>query len=182
MTPEVVEKARDLAMRWMPGTRFGSARPSWKHPEDVVAVLRRLPGVRPELETQYLLEAMGWAHDLLEDGVTETGAKVTEETLRTEGLPEEVVVGVRLLSKEKWMTPAWYQRQVMGAPDLARIVKCADRIANLTEARTTFPPRRWENYVKETKAWILPMAHELGNPFGAWLALRLGELVNAEQP
>ena len=71
-TPELVAS---LARRWMPGARYGSDRPAWRHPEDVVEVLRRAPGIRDTLTTQPVLEAVAWGHDLLEDGITESGAK-----------------------------------------------------------------------------------------------------------
>jgi (p)ppGpp synthase/HD superfamily hydrolase len=176
-----VNLVASLAKRWMPGTRHGSDRPSWMHPQDVVEVVRQVPGIRDTLSTQPTLEAVAWGHDLLEDGVTESGAKVTEDVLRAEGVPDEVVVCIKLLSKEPWMTTPWYARQVMGAPDVVRIVKCADRIANLTEARGTFDDHRWAKYVAETREWILPMAHELGGLHGRWLATRLTELVDAGQ-
>ena len=181
VTPATVDLVATLARRLMPGTRHGSDRPSWMHPSDVVDVVRQVPGIRETLTTQPTLEAVAWGHDLLEDGITEAGAKVTEDVLRAEGVPDEVIVCMKLLSKEPWMTTPWYARQVMGAPDVVRIVKCADRIANLTEARTSFDPYRWTKYVAETLDWILPMAHDLGGVHGRWLAARLDELVDAGQ-
>lgn len=185
MSPEIVALVESLAKRWMLGTRDGSDRPSWKHPEDLVALLRQMPGIRATLTTQFTLEAVAWGHDLLEDGVTEDGSKVTEETLSKAGVPDEVIVCIRLLSKEPWMEPwmikPWYARQVMGAPDVVRIVKCVDRIANLTEARGTFKPQRWARYVAETNEWILPMAKELEGPHGAWLVSQLEVLVSGGQ-
>ncbi len=176
---ETIEKAKGLAIRWIPGFRNGSDRPAWKHPEDVANLVRSVPGVRPDLETQGYLEALAWTHDLLEDGVKEDGARVTEEDLLAEGLPPEVVVGVRLLSKEPWMTEAWYARQVTGAPVLVQIVKCCDRIANLTEGAPVFKDKRWSNYVRETEAWILPMALAMSPPYGAWLANELKKRIAA---
>lgn len=174
---ETVDRAKALAVRWLRGVRDGSDRPSWKHPEDIVELLRQLPGVRPDLETQTYLEAVAWGHDLLEDGVREDGGKVTYNDLVDAGLPYEVVVAIHLLSKEPWMTEAWYARQVTGAPDLVRIIKCCDRIANLTEGAPVFDARRWSNYVRETESWILPMAEGLANPYGPWLAKTLRERI-----
>lgn len=175
------ELVASLARRWMPGTRHGGDRPAWRHPEDVVAVVRAVPGLEATDATAPALEAVAWGHDLLEDGVTESGARVTGEVLRAEGVPEEVIGWIRLLSKDDATKGPAYVEQVRTGPDVVRIVKCADRIANLTEARGTFEPARWAKYVAETEDWILPMGRELGGAHGAWLAGRLDQLVREGQ-
>lgn len=135
-----------------------------------------MPGIRATLTTQATLEAVAWGHDLIEDGIDDTGADVTDDRLRAEGVPDEVVVCIKFLTKEPWMTEAFYARQVMNAPDVVRIVKCVDRIANLTEAQTSFKPDRLRRYVDETTRWILPMARDLGEPHGPWLVAKLEAL------
>lgn len=44
----------------------------------------------------------------------------------------------------------------------AKILKCADRISNLTDLHTDIFDRTYvKKYIKETKKWVLPMAKEI---------------------
>ncbi len=58
-----------------------------------------------------------------------------------------------------------YLRRVLeSGSQLAKILKCADRISNLTDLHTdTFDKGFIKKYIDETKKWVLPMAEEV-NP------------------
>lgn len=46
----------------------------------------------------------------------------------------------------------------------AKILKCADRISNLTDLHTDIFDRTYvKKYIKETKKWVLPMAKEVNS-------------------
>jgi GTP pyrophosphokinase len=48
--------------------------------------------------------------------------------------------------------------------DRAKILKCADRISNLTDLhRDTHPDHKISDYLDQTEQFILPMAHQV-NP------------------
>jgi (p)ppGpp synthase/HD superfamily hydrolase len=175
---EQPELVRSLAVRWMLGTRQGSNRPAWKHPEDVATLTQELPGKRT-LYTQHLLEAVAWGHDLLEDGVQEDGTRVTSATLQAHRVNDLVLIGIHDLSKWPGVEKASYIKQVREAAPFIQIVKCCDRIANLTEGVDWFKDRRWARYAAETKDWILPMAEALDAPEGPWLAGELTRLLNS---
>lgn len=158
----------------MHGTRYGSSRPCWEHPADVAKSVARVPGLT-SAEIGYM-EAVAWGHDLIEDGVTETGERVSVTTLHEAGVPIKVIASIKLLSKEKGKYDE-YETALRNAPTAVRIVKCLDRIANLTEARTTFPEERWTRYVRETKEFVLPLAESITSPSGAWLVKQLEALI-----
>jgi (p)ppGpp synthase/HD superfamily hydrolase len=166
-TAEVVAKAEAIAKRAMKGFRKGSKRPAWEHPADVVALVKRVPGVRPNLGTQNYLEALAWLHDVLED------TEVTEEGLRNEGIPEHVILGVKALTREEWMTTNFYYRNLDRSFELVKIVKVCDRIANLTEGKPLLPRSWWMKYTGETKHFVAPLTFEMGEPWRAWLLEQL---------
>lgn len=136
-----------------------------------MAIVRTVPGMTDE--QRLFMEAVAWGHDLLEDGVTELGEKVRESTLCTAGVSATVLAGIKSLSKEKWMKPGEYEAGLALAPQTVMIVKCCDRIANLTEGRPTFKEGRWTRYVANTKATILPLTEFLEPTPGTWLKERL---------
>lgn len=166
MSPDVVVLAEKLAKKHMKGCRNGSDRPAWKHPEDVAALVRKVPGIR-DPNTQAYLEAVAWLHDILED------TEMTKEALLAAGIPRHVVLGVEALTKEDWMTTNWYYRKLDEGFELARIVKACDRICNLREGKPVFEARRWERYVRETREYVWPLTFEMGQPWAAWLAKEL---------
>lgn len=170
---ETVALLESLAKRWMLGTRNGNGRSAWEHPADVAKLTGEVPGVRGDEGSGPYMEALAWGHDLLEDGVKENGAAVTAEDLRAAGVPEHVVFGLTLLTKEKFETTHGYYRKLDGAPDLVRIVKCCDRIANLREAAPVFTESRWKKYVEETKGFTMALTLDMPAPYGKWLAEKM---------
>ena len=166
-TPKVVQLAEKLAKTYMTGVRKGNPRPAWAHPEDVVALVKMVPGIRPDTGTQCFLEAVAWLHDVLED------TTLTEESLHEAGIPDHVIMGVKMLTKASWMTPHFYFRGVDGAPELVKIVKLCDRLANLTEGKGVLPETWWRQYTYETKHFVVPMAEDMGEPWKTWLVSKL---------
>lgn len=51
-----------------------------------------------------------------------------------------------------------YYQAILDGHEFVRLVKCADRLANLREMRDLCQPERWERYVSETRERILPIA------------------------
>lgn len=159
--PEIVNIAKKIAIREMKGHRNGSYRPSWRHPEDVVELVRKVPGPFNENSRRYL-EAVAWLHDVLED------TNVTPEELIAEGIPEHVVEGVIALTKRKGLSTEVYYWILNRRSDLVKIVKCCDRIANLREGKNVFEARRWERYVQETEGFVWPLTFDVGLPWAEW--------------
>lgn len=162
--------ASELARRWMRGTREGNGRPSWEHPADVV----RLIGTAP---ADYFVPGatdVAWLHDIIEDGVREDGSPVTGNDLRAAGASVELVRDVLDLTRQGFETKVQYLERLPLASRRARFVKCCDRICNLREGRGVFSPARWERYVVETGAYIVPLAHTLDAEAGThWLTERI---------
>jgi hypothetical protein len=175
--PEVVETMASLARRWMRGMRQGAGvRPSWEHPADVVALTSEVPVARDDAALAFM-QAVAWGHDLIEDGVHDDGQQVSAEDLRRAGIPEPVVRGVVLLTKEPGITPDLYYGRLCGASERVRIVKCCDRIANLREAITVFTEPRWQKYVRETEGFTKALTTGMAAPHGPWLLARMDEAI-----
>ncbi len=74
-------------------------------------------------------EAVAWLHDVLED------TAVTADELRKQGIPEEVVACVSMLTKTEGAEYEDYLAGIRGHP-IARKVKVADMLANLGDSPT----------------------------------------------
>lgn len=117
MNSEVVSLAARLADRAHHGQfRRDGVTPYVRHPEAVAA---RVAG-------DLLAEAVAWLHDTIED--TEFSAA----RLREEGVPEEVIARVLLLTKSVDTDYERYLAAVKADP-VARKVKVADMLANLAD-------------------------------------------------
>lgn len=190
-----MRKSEELARRWMPGTRHGSNRPAWAHPEDLVKLLHELRASNPsegdEDEMFRSLEEEGfenmvdiaWMHDLIEDGVrmhNDHEHIILLDDLRKEGFSEYIVQQVRTLTKWDDEEKGQYLLRVAKeAPVLTLIVKLVDRICNLREGRHSFTEKRWSRYVEETTTYIVPMLAKIGEPDREWLKVRLFEAMTA---
>lgn len=159
-----IEKAEDLARRWMPGVREGGSRRAWEHPQDVVKLLCSSPIKAVQTDDRILMVA--WLHDIIEDGIKENGARVTSQDLVDAGLPGEVVCDVVELSKQVDEPKEAYLSRLKHHTPRAKLVKCADRVCNLREGAPVFKTRRWIRYVGETCYFIYPIASDLSSPFG----------------
>lgn len=169
VTPNTAAIAKDLAEFWLTSMQL-------VHAAATVAVIREVPGVRPNLGTEYFLEATAWLHQVLTVGATEWGAPVLPEYLRAGGLPPHVVVALRVLHRERWMTDHWYSRVLDGAPDLIKIVACASRIATLRAERPSATKYEWRALTYDTKHWLGPITFDMPPPWGTWLRAQLEEL------
>jgi (p)ppGpp synthase/HD superfamily hydrolase len=100
-------------------------------------------------------------HDLLED-VPETGV---DEIRRTDYEGNQVVDLVLEVTRRGEETkPQYLQRVLDHGSRYAKILKCADRISNLTDLhRDTHPDHKISGYLDQTEQYILPMAREV-NP------------------
>ena len=88
-------------------------------------------------------------HDLLED------TNATEEDILQYG-SEEILVAVKLLTKEKGYDMDEYMTRINGN-HMAKMVKLADRVHNLSEAK--YAGEKFQRkYIKETEAYFLDLA------------------------
>lgn len=91
----------------------------------------------------------GLFHDLLED--TDT---TYEEILEISNV--DIAEAIRLVTKEKGYDMSEYIERIM-KNDIARMVKLADRVHNLSE--THLASRKFqERYIKETEDWYIDLA------------------------
>lgn len=118
--------------------------PYYLHPYEVSNILEN-KGYKGD----YLLVAL--FHDLLEDTNT------TEEEI-LELSNDEVLSAVKLLTKEENYDMRNYVSRI-ASNELAKMVKLADRLHNLTEAiyaDNSFKKR----YIEETLTWYIPMSKD----------------------
>lgn len=167
----------------MTGTRNDGKTPAWQHPIDVMNVVGELMQQCGDHESREDLEVVALLHDIIEDTPIEFGE-----------LDEQygwgIAKAVSLLTKPdgcRFGTPALvtYFHRLMDdtsekAADIARIVKCCDRIANLREAVGVFKPYRLERYKFETKMFVIPIAMKIPDPWGPWLKSELEGLSIAQ--
>lgn len=91
----------------------------------------------------------GLFHDLLED------TNATSEEILDLSNPS-VLEAVKLLTKQKGYIMSEYIENISKNP-IAKMVKLADRIHNLSECKET-TKKFQTKYVKETKEWFLDLA------------------------
>lgn len=179
-----------LARRWMPGFREGASgkphRAAWEHPRDIVREIRDVLANPMMLEgapgpvSLVELEDLGWLHDIIEDGRKEDGSPVLERDLIDQGIGEDLVDGVVMLThwpdEEK---DSYLARLLNAASWKVRIVKGFDRLCNLKEGAPLFKDRRWERYVRETDTFILPMLRvkEIPRPLSAWFEVAISAIL-----
>lgn len=116
---DIIENARTVAERAHRGQfRRDGTTPYLSHPAGVAGFLN---GESPEVI------AAAWLHDVLED------TKETADTLRADGVGEEVIAAVEVLTKRRWIPYQEYLAAVKANP-VARKVKVADMVHNLTDS------------------------------------------------
>ena len=116
--------------------------PYYLHPLTVSKILKE-KGYGEEFQFVALF------HDLLED----TNTTYNEIKLLTN---QNIAEAVRLLTKEKNYNMEEYMGNIKNN-ELAKIVKVADRIQNLSEAHLASPEFR-EKYINETEMWFIDLA------------------------
>jgi (p)ppGpp synthase/HD superfamily hydrolase len=109
-----------------------------------------------KLFDDYVLLKASVIHDLLED-VPETN----EFDIRCiDGQGDQVVELVKEVTRPKGMTKADYLKRILeyGSRN-AKLLKCADRISNLTDLhRDTHSDQKISDYLGQTEEYVIPMA------------------------
>jgi hypothetical protein len=142
---EQVEFARRIATRAHAGQVDKAGRPYIAHPQRVAARVEDLQA-----------EAVAWLHDVLED------TEVTAEDLRVQGIDDEVVRAVELLTRD--VDDDVYYARIAAYP-VAREVKLADIADNTDPVRTALldpatRDRLAEKYTHARRALGAEEAHE----------------------
>jgi (p)ppGpp synthase/HD superfamily hydrolase len=98
-------------------------------------------------------------HDLFED----TESVTPEEIMSIDSDGYEVYKLVMEVTRGKEETKPQFLSRILNEGSFnAKILKCADRISNLTDLHTDiFDQKFVVKYIAETKEWILPMAQEV---------------------
>jgi len=100
-------------------------------------------------------------HDLLED-VPETQVDDIRNTDFEGNQVVDLVLEVTRMPEET--KPDYLQRVMEHGSYRAKLLKCADRISNLTDLhRDTHPDHKITDYLKQTEDYILPMAREVNS-------------------
>jgi len=98
-------------------------------------------------------------HDLLED-VPETQVDEIRYIDHEANLVVNLVLEVTKIKEES--KPQYPHRILDNGSRYARILKCADRISNLTDLhRDTHPDQKISDYLDQTEQFILPMARQV---------------------
>ena len=98
-------------------------------------------------------------HDLFED----TKCVTPEEILYLDKDGQAVYKLVIEVTRTKTETKdEFLQRILLKGSVNAKILKCADRISNLTDLHTDIFDKEFiRNYIEETKKWVIPMAEQV---------------------
>lgn len=134
--------------------------PYYLHPVEVSKILEK-KGFSKDYQIA------GLFHDLLEDTNT-----TYEEILQISN--EKIAEAVKLVTKEEGYKMQEYMERI-SKNDMAKMVKLADRIHNLSE--THLAPKQFkEKYIKETEKWFIDLAK--GTIFEVDLIRELNSLKN----
>jgi len=112
-----------------------------------------------KLFDDYVLLKASVIHDLLED-VPETN----EFEIRIiDGQADQVLELVKEVTKPKYMAKADYLKRILEQGSRrAKLLKCADRISNLTDLhRDTHSDQKITDYLDQTEKYVIPMAMEV---------------------
>ncbi len=183
----VVELAEILAKRWMRGTRKGSERSSWAHPQDVVGELYKMPYWSTDKGFPYqgdVLLASAWLHDVLEDGTHHDDLPIEPVDILNVAWEEHQVQGpawCRVVEIVEELTcpsddPAvkkQYLEDFLDASDEAIVIKALDRVVNLREGRETFSEGWHGRYARKTWDSFVPALATIAPPWGPWLMQQL---------
>ncbi len=111
-------------------------------------------------------------HDLLED-VPETQVEDIRNTDFEGNAVVDLVLEVTRRNDET--KPEYLQRILVSGSRRAKILKCADRISNLTDLhRDTHPDHKITGYLVQTEEFIIPMAREVN----ADMVIELTDLID----
>lgn len=139
-----LEKAKEYIKEKHKNQKRKQGTPYYLHPLEVSIILK-------EKGFSETYQIVGLFHDLIED--TET---TYEEILELTN--EEIANAVKLLTKEKGYVMKEYINRIK-QNKIARIVKIADRIHNLSETHLA-SEKFQERYIKETEEWFIDLAKD----------------------
>jgi len=112
-----------------------------------------------KLFDDYVLLKASVIHDLLED-VPETN----EFEIRIiDGQADQVLELVKEVTRPEWMSKDNYLKRLLDQGSYnAKLLKCADRISNLTDLhRDTQSEQKISDYLDQTEKYVIPMAQQV---------------------
>lgn len=105
-----------------------------------------------------LLKA-SFIHDIFEDSKCVTADEIIR--LDSDG-PEVYKLVMEVTRTEAESKDQYLERVLRTGSEKAKILKCADRISNLTDLHSDIFDKQFvHQYIEETKKWVLPMAREV---------------------
>lgn len=136
------------------GKKRGVGGNQFRHAMATMAIL-----LDYKLFDDYILLKASVIHDLLED-VPETN----EFEIRIiDGQADQVLELVKEVTRPEWMPKADYLKRILEEGSYnAKLLKCADRISNLTDLHSdTQSAKKISDYLEETEKYVIPMAQQV---------------------
>jgi hypothetical protein len=149
-------KPEKFAKLCMLGTRRGSDREAWRHPEDLVKEIAKIPENIISSTMRRDMTEIAWLHDVIEDGILE-GKPVTYKTLIENDFhscARDVHYLSRVNGQARW---TYYAKLEDQGSHAAKIVKVLDRCVNLREGAETFNRDWFMNYRRDARLDVLPL-------------------------
>lgn len=137
-----LDEIKEFVIKKHDGQKRKQGTPYYLHPFAVAQMIK-------EKGYNEGYQAVGLAHDLIEDTDT-TFEELVDLTSR------KVANAVKLVTKEKGYIMFEYMERI-AQNDMAKMVKLADRVHNLSEANLTTEEFR-KKYIKETEEWYIHLA------------------------
>lgn len=118
------------------------------------------------LDYKYFNDSVLLKAALLHDLVEDFGADLDEiRNIDSDG-PEVVKLVLEVTRNEKTETKTEYLERLQNSSKYAKILKCADRISNLTDLHLdTHTNQKIYEYLLQTEKYILPLAKEVNPNF-----------------
>lgn len=105
-----------------------------------------------------LLKA-SFIHDIFEDSKNVTPEEIIK--LDSDG-PEVYKLVMEVTRNNEESKDQYLERVLKTGSERAKVLKCADRISNLTDLHSDIFDKQFvHKYIEETKKWVLPMAEEV---------------------
>src|ERR1035437_5950058 len=105
-----------------------------------------------------LLKA-SFIHDIFEDSKNVTADEIIR--LDSDG-PEVYKLVMEVTRNNEESKDQYLERVLKTGSEKAKILKCADRISNLTDLHSDIFDKQFvHKYIEETKQWVLPMTKEV---------------------
>jgi len=136
------------------GKKRGVGGNQFRHAMATMAIL-----LDYKLFDDYVLLKASVIHDLLED-IPDTN----EFEIRIiDGQADKVLELVKEVTRPEWMPKADYLKRILDqGSNNAKLLKCADRISNLTDLhRDTQSDQKISSYLDETEKYVIPMAQQV---------------------